>query len=95
MNTMNEVQAAALTPVSRKPHLTVIQGMRRNTQMSLLDELAIHMFGHLHGADFSSEVHDILDARVRYAFLGGSRERLFAQIACAIAVGALFVFSFV
>lgn len=94
MNTMNEVQAAALTPVSRKPHLTVIQGMR-NTQMSLLDELAIHMFGHLHGTDFSSEVHDILDARVRHAFIGGSHERLFAQIACIIAIGALFVFSFV
>ena len=94
MNTMNEVQAAALTPVSRKPHLTVIQGMR-NTQISLLDEFAIHMFGHLHGADFSSEVHDILDARARHAFIGGSHERLFAQIACIIAIGALFVFSFI
>ena len=94
MNTMNEVQAAALTPVSRKPHLTVVQSMR-NTQMSLVDELAIHMFGHLHGTDFSSEVHDILDARVRHAFIGGSHERLFAQIACIIAIGALFAFSFV
>lgn len=93
MNTMNEAQAVALASVSRKPHLTVVQGMR-NTSMSLMDELAIHMFGHLHGADFSSEVHDVLDERVHHAFLSGSRERLFAQVACVIAIGALFVLSF-
>ena len=47
-----------------KPQLTVVRGIRTQ-RTSLADELAIHMFGHLNGNDFASDVHDVLDARVR------------------------------
>lgn len=93
-STHNAQTATALVPVSTCPHLTVIKGVKKKSS-SLFEEFAIQMFGHLHGNDFHSDVHDVLDARVQRAFLAGAHERLFAQIACVIAIGALFVFSFI
>lgn len=94
MNNKYGTQAAvALKPVRTQPRLIVIQDIRPQ-RSSLVDELAMQLFGHLHGADFSSDVHDVLDMRVRPGFLGGSRERIFACVASAIAVVALFAFSF-
>ena len=82
MNTMYKTNAAAaLMPAQDKPQLTVVRGIRTR-RTSLADELAIHMFGHLNGNDFASDVHDVLDARVRRGFLKGSR------------AVALFAFSF-
>ncbi len=92
-STYNAQTATALAPVSAHPHLTVIKGTKKKPS-SLFEEFAIQMFGHLHGGDFSSDVHDVLDSRVQHGFLAGSRERIFAQVACVIATGALFVFSF-
>ena len=94
MNTMYKTNAAAaLMPAQDKPQLTVVRGIRTR-RTSLADELAIHMFGHLNGNDFASDVHDVLDARVRPGFLKGSREHAFACVASVLGAVALFAFSF-
>ena len=104
MNALRTQEAnMMLTPVNLQPQLTVVQGMPR-TRESLLDRMADLAFGYLHGGDFSSDVHvggdfssdvhDVLDSRTHHVFLNGMRERIFALVACTVAIGALFVFSF-
>lgn len=94
MNALRTQEAnMMLTPVNLQPQLTVVQGMPR-TRESLLDRMADMAFGYLHGGDFSSDVHDVLDSRTHHVFLNGMRERIFALVACTVAIGALFVFSF-
>lgn len=94
MNALRTQEAnMMLTPVNLQPQLTVVQGMPR-THESLLDRMADLAFGYLHGGDFSSDVHDVLDSRTHHVFLNGMRERIFALVACTVAIGALFVFSF-
>mgnify|MGYP000872056496 CR=1 FL=1 len=93
-STHNTQTATALVPVSTCPHLTVIKGVKKKSS-SLFEEFAVQMFGHFHGDDFHSDVQDLLDARVQRTFLADSHERLFAQIACVIAIVGLFVFSFI
>lgn len=82
-----------LAPAKSRSQLTVIQGMPC-TRESLLDRMADMAFGYLHGGDFSSDVHDVLDSRTRHIFLNDMRERIFAFAACTVAIGALFAFSF-
>lgn len=94
MNALRTQEAnMMLTSVNVQPQLTVVQGMPR-TRESLLDRMADMAFGYLHGGDFSSDVHDVLDSRAHHVFLNGMRERIFALVACTVAIGALFVFSF-
>lgn len=94
MNALRTQEAnMMLTSVNAQPQLTVIQGMPCMRE-SLLDRMADMAFGYLHGGDFSSDVHDVLDSHTRYVFLNGMRERVFAFAACTVATGALFVFSF-
>lgn len=94
MNALRTQEAnMMLMSVNAQPQLTVIQGMPRMRE-SLLDRMADMAFGYLHGGDFSSDVHDVLDSRTRHVFLNGMRERVFAFAACTVAIGALFVFSF-
>lgn len=94
MNALRTQEAnMMLTPVNLQPQLTVVQGMPR-TRESLLDRMADLAFRYLHGDDFSSDVHDVLDSRTHHVFLNGMRERIFALVACTVAIGALFVFSF-
>lgn len=94
MNALRTQEAnMMLTPVNLQPQLTVVQGMPR-TRESLLDRMADLAFGYLHGSDFSSDIHDVLDSRTHHVFLNGMRERIFALVACTVAIGALFVFSF-
>lgn len=82
-----------LAPANSQPRLTLIQGMPYARE-SLLDRMADMLFGYLHGGDFSSDVHDVLDLRTRHVFLNGMCERIFAFVACTVAIGALFAFSF-
>lgn len=94
MNALRTQEAnMMLTSGNVQPQLTVIQGMPRMRE-SVLDRMADMAFGYLHGGDFSSNVHDVLDSRTRYVFLNGMRERVFALAACTMAIGALFVLSF-
>ena len=68
----------------------------RTRRTSLADELAIHMFGHLNGNDFASDVHDILDGtRVRFACTGLPDESVTGvRMRCVRPLGAVALFAF-
>ncbi|MEI3377885.1 MAG: hypothetical protein V8R08_08710 [Coriobacteriales bacterium] len=67
--TLRKTQAAvAPISVASRPHLTVIRALPRE-RTSLFEDFITLAFGHLHGGDFSSAVHDVLDMRVRHVFL--------------------------
>lgn len=94
MNTTYAMQeVATLAPVRPQAQLAVIQGVK-SKRGTLVEALASQMFGYLHGNDFSSDVHDVLDAHVRPNLLGSSRERVFAALLSGLATCALFVLSF-
>ncbi len=92
--TLRKTQTAiAPISVASGPHLTVIRALPRE-RTSLFEDFITLAFGHLHGGEFSSAVHDVLDTRVRHAFFDGTRERAFAVIASVMATAALFALSF-
>lgn len=92
--TLRKTQAAvAPISVASRPHLTVIRALPRE-RTSLFEDFITLAFGHLHGGDFSSAVHDVLDMRVRHVFFDGTRQRAFAVFASALATAALFALSF-
>lgn len=83
----------ALKSYDASPRLHVVED-GPSKSASLLNVLAMQMFGYLHGAECPSHVHELLDSPTSRVPLVSARERPFVALASIVAVCALFVLSF-
>ena len=87
------IGSLALKPHRAEPRLRVVDGTPQDRE-SPFDALAMQVFGPLHGVDFPSMVHDVLDGKLSCIPAMRPAEGAFAVASSLVATCALFLLSF-